>query len=232
MSAVSGQNVSVDFATADGTATAPADYTATNGTLTFTPGQTTKTVTVPVKGDLLDEANETYFVNLTNPSNATISDAQGLGTITDDDPLPALSIDDVTVAEGNSGTVSATFTVTLAPRQRPPVTVDYATADGTAQAPGDYQACERIAHVHGRPDDEAGDRPRQRRPSRRGGRELHPQPDQPDECDARRRAGRGHDHRRRPAAVARGRRRDGHRGRSGTTNANFTVSLNAPSGGP
>ena len=140
MSAVSGQNVSVDFATADGTATAPADYTATNGTLTFTPGQTTKTVTVQVKGDLLDEANETYFVNLTNPSNATIADGQGLGTITDDDPRPALSIDDVTVAEGNSGTVSATFTVTLAPVSGRPVTVDYATADGTAQAPGDYQA--------------------------------------------------------------------------------------------
>jgi ribosomal protein L35AE/L33A len=140
MSAVSGQNVSVDFATADSTATAPADYTATNGTLTFTPGQTTKQVTVQVNGDLLDEANETYFVNLTNASNATISDPQGLGTITDNDPLPALSINDITVTEGNSGQVAATFTVTLAPVSGRSVSVSYATADGTAQAPGDYQA--------------------------------------------------------------------------------------------
>ena len=63
-----------------------------------------------VNGDLLDEANETYFVNLTNPTNATIADGQGLGTITDDDPMPALSIGDVTVIEGDAGTVDATFT--------------------------------------------------------------------------------------------------------------------------
>ena len=104
LSAPSGLNVSVDFATADGTATAPADYKAASGTLTFTPGQTSKQVTVQVKGDLLDEANETYFVNLSNPSNATIADGQGVGTITDDDPLPSLSINDVTIVEGNTGT--------------------------------------------------------------------------------------------------------------------------------
>ena len=61
LNAPSGRDVTVDYATANGTATAPADYTATNGTLTFTPGQTTKTVTVTVNGDHLDEANETYF---------------------------------------------------------------------------------------------------------------------------------------------------------------------------
>jgi large repetitive protein len=140
LSAASGLNISVDFVTADGTATAPADYNATNGTLTFTPGQTAKQVTVQVKGDLLDEANETYFVNLTNATNATISDAQGLGTITDNDPLPALSINDVTVTEGNTGTVAAIYTVTLGAVSGRQVTVDYATANGTAQAPADYQA--------------------------------------------------------------------------------------------
>ncbi|HKB19631.1 MAG TPA: Calx-beta domain-containing protein, partial [Gaiellaceae bacterium] len=140
LSAPSGQAVSVDYATADGTATAPADYTAANGTLTFAPGQTTKQVTVQIKSDLLDEANETYFVNLTNASNATISDAQGLGTITDNDPLPALSINDVTVTEGNAGTVAATFTLTLVPVSGRAVSVNYATANGTAQAPADYQA--------------------------------------------------------------------------------------------
>ena len=69
----SGQNVSVNYATADGTATAPADYAATSGTLTFAPGQTTKTVTVPVVGDTLDELDETYTLNLSNAVNAAIA---------------------------------------------------------------------------------------------------------------------------------------------------------------
>ena len=140
LNAPSALNVSVAFATADGTATAPADYTAASGTLNFTPGQTSKQVTVLVNGDLLDEANETYFVNLSNPSNATISDGQGVGTISDNDPLPSLSINDVTVTEGNTGTVSATYTVTLNALSGRSVTVDYATANGTAVAPADYQA--------------------------------------------------------------------------------------------
>ena len=71
-----------------------------------------------VNGDQLDEANETYFVNLSNPTNATISDGQGLGTITDDDPPPSLSVDDVTVTEGNAGEVNATFTVSLNAAER------------------------------------------------------------------------------------------------------------------
>ena len=74
----------------------------------------------PVHGDLLDETNETFFVNLTNRvERDTSATRPGLGTITDDDPLPALSISDVTVTEGNAGTVDATFTVTLSRRQRP-----------------------------------------------------------------------------------------------------------------
>ena len=57
--------------------------------------------------------NETFFVNLSSPTNATLGDAQGLGTITDDDPLPTLAVDDVTVNELDSGTVNANFTVSL-----------------------------------------------------------------------------------------------------------------------
>ena len=140
LNAPSAHVVSVDYGTADGTATAPADYAAGSGSLTFAAGETTKQVTVLVNGDLLDEADETYFVNLTNPTNATIGDGQGLGTITDNDPLPSLSINDVTVVEGNTGTVSATYTVTLSTVSGRSVTVDYATANGTAVAPADYQA--------------------------------------------------------------------------------------------
>ena len=136
----SGRAVTVDFATANGTAQAPGDYQAGSGTVTFAAGQTSKQVTVLVNGDLLDEANETYFVNLTNPTNATISDGQGLGAITDDDPMPALSVGDVTVVEGDAGTVDATFTVTLNAPSGRNVSVDYATADDTAHTPGDYVA--------------------------------------------------------------------------------------------
>ena len=83
---------------------------------------------------------ETFFLNLTNPSNATISDGQGLGTITNDDGAPGLSVNDVTVTEGDSATRNATFTVTLAPSSGQNVSVNYATADGTATAPADYAA--------------------------------------------------------------------------------------------
>src|SRR5262249_35111374 len=90
--------VTVQYATANGTATAPADYTAIPlTTLTFNPGQTTKTVTVAVNGDMLDEANETFVVNLSAPTNATIADNQGVGTITDDDPFGFLGINNATV---------------------------------------------------------------------------------------------------------------------------------------
>jgi hypothetical protein len=89
LSAASGQTVSVKYATANGTspqATAGTDYTAIPlTTLTFTPGQTAKSILVQVKGDLTKEPNETFAVNLSGALNATIADNQGLGTITNDD---------------------------------------------------------------------------------------------------------------------------------------------------
>jgi hypothetical protein len=140
LSSASGQTVTVDYATANGTATAPADYLPGSGTVTFPPGTTTRTVIVTVNGDLLDEPDETFFVNLTNPVNATIADGQGLGTILDDDPIPLLFIDDVTVIEGDTGTTNATFTVSLSAPSGQTVTVNYATADDTATAGSDYLA--------------------------------------------------------------------------------------------
>jgi hypothetical protein len=78
--------VTVDFATANGSATAPSDYAATTGTVTFAPGETAKTVTVQVNGDTTREPNETFNVNLANAAgNATIADATGVGTIANDD---------------------------------------------------------------------------------------------------------------------------------------------------
>jgi urease beta subunit len=138
--------VTVDFATADGTGTAPGDYAATSGTLTFAAGETAKTVTVQVNGDTTVEPNETFTVNLANAAgNATIADAQGVGTIVNDDqvappPPSRISINDVTTAEGNAGQTAFGFTVSLDAAQSAPVTVDFATGDGSATAPGDYAA--------------------------------------------------------------------------------------------
>jgi hypothetical protein len=86
LSAASDQVVTVDFATANGTAISPSDYAGTIGMLTFAPGETTKTITVVIYGDTIDELNETFFVNLSNATNATIARSQGVGTIEDDDP--------------------------------------------------------------------------------------------------------------------------------------------------
>jgi Calx-beta domain len=85
LSAASRQTVSVAYATADGTATAPSDYAAASGTLTFAPGQTTKAVTVAVVGDTLIEPDETLTVTLSNPVNAKISRGSATGTIRNDD---------------------------------------------------------------------------------------------------------------------------------------------------
>jgi hypothetical protein len=132
--------VTIHYATSDGTAIAPADYLASSGTLTFVPQDTSESATVSVVGDALDEFDETYTVDLATPMNATIGDGQGTGTIIDDDPPPTVSINDVSVNEGNAGMVTATFTVSLSTISAKPITVDYATADNTAVQPDDYAA--------------------------------------------------------------------------------------------
>ena len=140
LSAPSSQQVTVTFSTGDGTAMGGTDYVSTSGMITFNPGETSKTITVVVNGDTINETDETFFVNLSNPINATIADGQGSGTITNDDPLPSISINDVSIAEGNSGTTNAVFTVNLSAASGQMVTVSYGTADGTATAGSDYVA--------------------------------------------------------------------------------------------
>jgi parallel beta-helix repeat protein len=136
----SSQTVTVDYATANDSAAAGSDYTAVANTLTFNPGQTSQTISVPILGDTSDESNETFFVNLSNPANAEIQDSQAVGTIIDDDGLPALTISDEAVLEGNSGTVNMVFNVTLSPASTGVVTVDYATVNGSAVSGSDYTA--------------------------------------------------------------------------------------------
>ncbi|HVK13123.1 MAG TPA: ELWxxDGT repeat protein, partial [Gemmataceae bacterium] len=136
LSAPSEEPVTVEYATAGGTAASGTDFQSVSGTLTFAPGEVTQLVTVSVTGDRLAEPAETLFVVLTGPTNAVLIDNRGVGTILDDEPR--VSIGDVTVTEGNTGTVEAVFLVTLATPYDQPVTVPYTTASGTATAGTDF----------------------------------------------------------------------------------------------
>ena len=282
-------------------ATAGADYTATSGKLIFNPGPATRTLTVQVTSDTLDELDETFFVEPRRPGNATIADGQGVGTITDDDnaadvrsatprspratpgprtrsspsrsppraagrsrsttrprtarrsrrpttPRRAATLrshpgqttrrSPCSSTATRSTSSNETFLVNLsnaderddrrrrrasarsptttrsrpcrsatrpspratrAPRPRRSrsrstrpsgraLSVDYATADGSAIAPADYTRGERHAHLRGRRDDEDGQRPRQRRHARRDRRDVHPQPLERGQRDHRRTA--------------------------------------------
>ena len=135
----SGRPVTVDYTTSDGTAVAPSDYSETSGKLTFAPGETSKQVNVPVKEDAVDEPDETFTLNLSQPGAATIDDGTGTGTISDDD-APSMTVANASVAEGDSGTKDLAFTVTLSSASNTDVTVKYATANGTATAGSDYTA--------------------------------------------------------------------------------------------
>lgn len=132
--------VNVNYSTANGTAVSASDYVSTSGTLTFAAGETTKTIVVTINGDTTTESNETFVINLSAASGASIADSQGVGTITNDDasPAPTISIADVSVAEGNNGSKRMTFTVVISSVSTQSVTVQYATSNGTASAGGDY----------------------------------------------------------------------------------------------
>jgi hypothetical protein len=141
LSAASNKTVTVHFATVDGSATtAGGDYQANSGTLTFAPGETSKTVTVLVNGDRVVEYNESFLVVLTNPTNAFVADAKGVGTITDDEPRASIDYGPVYVTEGNTGTTNAVFTIRLSNAYDQPVDVGYSTSNGSATAGSDYEA--------------------------------------------------------------------------------------------
>ncbi|CAN5742439.1 hypothetical protein BH20ACT2_BH20ACT2_09970 [soil metagenome] len=121
LSAAATDTVTVDYATADATATAPGDYTTTAGTLSFAPGETTKTIAVTVHGDTLDEGDETFTATLTNPAGATLTRAVGTATIIDDDspeppPPPANALTNGGFESGLSAwTATKTATAATSP---------------------------------------------------------------------------------------------------------------------
>ncbi|MEG3982311.1 Calx-beta domain-containing protein, partial [Microcoleus sp. T3B2] len=135
LSSPSSQAVRVGYRTQDNTAKANEDYTKQDLTnVLFKPGETVKTIPVPIVKDNKTESGEFFSVILSEPSvgslNSTI--AKGTGTITILDQI-GISIDDIQVIEGNSGQTNATFTVTLTAPVNVPVTVEYNTQDGTAK---------------------------------------------------------------------------------------------------
>ena len=225
LNGASGKAITVQWATANGTATQPLDYGQGGGTLTFAPGETSKTVGVAVKEDTLDEADEKFTVTLSGATNASLADGTGEGTIADDDPEPSLSIGDRSLAEQNG---NAGFAVTLSAASGKTVTVAYATADDTAKQPGDYTAASGTLTFA---------------PGETGKTVNVPIKqdalDEPDEGytvtlsraverHARRRHRRGDDHRRRPGARAVDRRPHGRRRATpARRTATFTVTLGA-----
>lgn len=143
-----GTTVTIPYSTANGSATAGADYIAKSGTLSFSASSVTKTISVTVKGDTFVEGNENFFVNLggsplVDPLYPPFS-SQGAGTIIDDDPngsVPAIAIGDVQVYEGDAGaSQTIQLTVSLSVASATPVTVSYTTVNGTATSGTDFVA--------------------------------------------------------------------------------------------
>lgn len=131
-------SITVDYATANGSATAPADYASTVGTLDFSGPGNTRNIRVPIVRDNITEDDETFFVNLSNPVGATIDTPQGLGTIEDDDDAPTPSVNNVSLPEGNAGVTPFVFTVTLSNPSAFTERFAVQTEDGSAVAPVDY----------------------------------------------------------------------------------------------
>ena len=131
----------VFFATSNDTAKAPADYIARTGSVRFAGHKLTRTLSVTIVGDALDEPDETFFVELTKATGATIDDGEGVGTILDDDAAPTVQVpSSLSVPEGQTGdTTYASIDVSLSAPSGQEVDVDWATADGTATEAGtDY----------------------------------------------------------------------------------------------
>ena len=137
LDAASTREVTVRYETENGTAEAGADFTGTDGVLTFAAGETSRTVAVPVIDDDAAEPGESFSLRLRAPANAVLGDALGIGRISDDDDLPMLSVEGATAAE-SAGTVD--FDLTLSAASGRAVTVQIRTADGTAVQGRDYSA--------------------------------------------------------------------------------------------
>lgn len=161
LSASNGEPVTVDFSTVDGTATAPADYSSTNGTLIFNPGETNHSFSIAIHGDATDELNETFLIQLSNPAGAVLARNQATVTILDDDngPPSLTQIPDSAGGELTSIVITNVATDTDFPQQvltyslEPgapvgavidPVTGVFSWTPTEAQGPGNYTISVRV----------------------------------------------------------------------------------------
>ncbi|PAX48302.1 FG-GAP repeat domain-containing protein, partial [Brunnivagina elsteri] len=134
LSSISSETVTVNYSTADNSATiADDDYVEKTGVISFAPGETSKIIKVLVNGDRKYEVDQAFKVNLTNPTQAVLGISTATGIITNDDKIPTVSIKNVTKREGNAGTKTPfVFTVDLSNPSDEEVKVSYSTSDGTA----------------------------------------------------------------------------------------------------
>jgi CSLREA domain-containing protein len=133
----------VDYATSDGVARAGLDYVATNGTVSFAPGELTKSFVVQLINDATDEETQAFNVTLSNPTGGVALGGNSTTSINifDDDRMPtAFAGPSLIVTEGNTGTTQAVFSILLGRASEKPLTVRYSTADGTATSPQDFEA--------------------------------------------------------------------------------------------
>ncbi|HWS90021.1 MAG TPA: Calx-beta domain-containing protein [Pyrinomonadaceae bacterium] len=140
LSAPTMHRITVDYTTSNETAFSPGDFEPVSGSLVFGPGEVQKTVVVQTINDSTFEFDETFKLNVAKTNVGTVGRSPAFVTILDDDPPPLVSVVAGSVAEGDSGTKTVTVEVVLSEVCGKPVTVSYATADGTANAGTDYAA--------------------------------------------------------------------------------------------
>ena len=141
MSAPSGKVVDVNYATLDNT-TEAGDYTAANSQISFAPNETSKTINIGILDDSTDEDNETLHVQLFGAQNASIADAIGEITTTDNDAAPTVSIADVTTL--NEAAIRVSLQIGLSAASEKTITVDYST-----QSTGSAAALNRLHYKSG-----------------------------------------------------------------------------------
>ena len=139
LSTTSTAPIRVFYATANGTALAGPDYDATGGNVVFPAGVRSRTITLSpgIRGNTVIDSNRFLLINLSNAANAQLVRTQAVGWIIDDD-FHTLSVQPISVVEGNTGRTNATFNIRLAPPSAGSVTVDYAMLPGTATAGVDF----------------------------------------------------------------------------------------------
>jgi len=145
LSEPSTKTVSVNYTTSNGSARAGSDYDRVSGKLTFAPGETARSILVPVRGDRVIEPQEQFFVNLSRARNADIADGQGVVTVVDSSPVIRISHEQ---SRESAIDQFMTFTVSLSVAYDETVTVNHATQDGTYEseyADGAYAGQDYVA---------------------------------------------------------------------------------------